>query len=273
MAVITLVSAKCSPGVSTTAAVLAYVWPRPVLLADCDPGGGDLAAGWLGQWLVDGDIGVDRGLLSYATATRHASTAESDALEPHLQAVPVAPQARLLRGLDGQVQHTALGAASWQRLAAALREQALSGRADVLIDAGRFGERTPRPLLAVADLTLLALRPLPRHVLAAAHVLGELAQRVEPDRLGIAALATTTAGTRDVRKTIGFPVSLELPDDPRTARVFSDGANAGEPPTSRSSLIRAATTAATRLGHVLNLRPAPPPEHTAETHAATGGQP
>ena len=37
MAMICLVSAKNSPGVTTTAVALAEVWPRPVLLAECDP--------------------------------------------------------------------------------------------------------------------------------------------------------------------------------------------------------------------------------------------
>ncbi|GAA5121461.1 hypothetical protein [Haloechinothrix salitolerans] len=259
MAVIVLLSPKCAPGVSTASAVLAYAWPCPVLLADCDPGGGDLAAGWLGQWLVDGHLTTDRGVLSYATATRHTRAGAADALEPHLQVVPVAPRARLLRGLDGQAQRTALDAASWQRLAHAVRERGATDHSDVLIDAGRFGGWTPRPLLNVADLTLLAVRPLARHVLAAAPALAELGRCVEPDRLGIAALATTTAGTRDIRKALGHRVNLELPDDPRTARVFSDGVNAGEPFTLRSSLVRAATTAGTRLHHALNLRPPPPP--------------
>lgn len=267
MAIIALLSAKCSPGVSTAVAALAYTWPRPVVLADCDPGGGDLGGGWLGQWLVDGGIGVDRGLLSYATATRHATPTGASDLEPHLQAVPVAPHARLLRGLDGLAQHTAIGAACWQRLAHALHELSASGQADVLIDGGRYGAWTPRPLLGIADLTLLAVRPLARHVLASGQVIGDLARWVEPGRLGLAVLATSTGGTRDVRKAIGYPVGLELPDDPRTARVFSDGANAGEP-SARSPLTRAATSASARLSQALNIRPAPPP---AAEVAGSGG--
>lgn len=269
MAVITVLSAKCSPGVSTTAAALAYSWPRPIVLADCDPGGGDLATGWLGHWLVDGYLGVDRGLLGYATATRHAPMGEPDAVEPHLQAVPVAPHVQLLRGLDGQAQHTAIGAASWRRLGEALRKRSASARADVVIDAGRFGPWTPPPLVELADLTLLAVRPLARHVLAAVHALPELARRVEPDRLQIAVLATTTTGTRDVRKALGHPIGLELPEDPRAAAVFSDGVNAGEPPT-RSPLIRATAATASRLCHALNLSP---PPHTGQTAAAPPERP
>ena len=38
MAILLLTSAGGSPGVTTLAVGLALTWPRPVLLADCDPG-------------------------------------------------------------------------------------------------------------------------------------------------------------------------------------------------------------------------------------------
>ena len=38
MAILILTSAGGSPGVTTLAVGLALTWPRPVLLADCDPG-------------------------------------------------------------------------------------------------------------------------------------------------------------------------------------------------------------------------------------------
>lgn len=277
MAVITLLSTKCSPGVSTATAALTYAWPHPVVLADCDPSGGDIVTGWLGQWLVDGRIAVDRGVLSHATATRHMTSGDPGELKPHLQPVPVAPHARVLRGLDGPAQHTALSEASWQRLARALREMSDSAGVDVLVDAGRFGVWTPRPLLAAADLTLLGMRPLARHVLASGRVLTELSRQVEPGRLGLAVLATTTDGSRDVCRAIGCPVGLELPEDVRTALVFSDGANAGEP-ARRSLLTRAAAAAAERLHQALNLRQPPPPRErihppaTVRASAETGGR-
>src|SRR3982074_1468642 len=42
MALIAIASDKGAPGVTTAALALAAVWPRPVLLAECDPAGGDL---------------------------------------------------------------------------------------------------------------------------------------------------------------------------------------------------------------------------------------
>ena len=42
VALIAVAADKGAPGVTTTAVALAAVWPRPVLLAECDPAGGDL---------------------------------------------------------------------------------------------------------------------------------------------------------------------------------------------------------------------------------------
>mgnify|MGYP001003888136 CR=1 FL=1 len=39
---ISIASAKGSPGASTSAHVLAAVWPRPAVLAELDPAGSDL---------------------------------------------------------------------------------------------------------------------------------------------------------------------------------------------------------------------------------------
>ena len=59
---------KGAPGVTTTALALAAVWPRPVLLAECDPAGGDLVYRLPGE----GSDRLDprRGLLSLAVAAR-----------------------------------------------------------------------------------------------------------------------------------------------------------------------------------------------------------
>jgi hypothetical protein len=68
MALVAVAAGKGAPGVTTSSVVLAAVWPRPVLLAECDPAGGDLvyrfpAAG-------GGRLDPRRGLLSLAVAAR-----------------------------------------------------------------------------------------------------------------------------------------------------------------------------------------------------------
>src|SRR6266516_3751817 len=74
MALIAIAADKGSPGVTTTSVALAAVWPRPVLLAECDPAGGDLV-----YRLPGGDgqrLDSRRGLLSLAVAARRG-------LRPH----------------------------------------------------------------------------------------------------------------------------------------------------------------------------------------------
>ena len=53
------------------ALALTLVWPRPVLLVEADPAGGDVMAGYL-----RGQVTCDRGLLQLAIAARHGRLAE-----------------------------------------------------------------------------------------------------------------------------------------------------------------------------------------------------
>ena len=68
MALIAVAADKGAPGVTTTSVALAAVWPRPVLLAECDPAGGDLV-----YRLPSADgtrLDPRRGLLSLAVSAR-----------------------------------------------------------------------------------------------------------------------------------------------------------------------------------------------------------
>ena len=66
MAILLLTSTSGSPGVTTLAVGLALTWPRPILLADCDPGAHQaILAGYLAGRSVNG-----RGLLRVAEAHR-----------------------------------------------------------------------------------------------------------------------------------------------------------------------------------------------------------
>ena len=68
MALIVIAADKGAPGVTTTALALAAVWPRPVLLAECDPAGGDLVYRFPA---ADGSaLDPRRGLMTLAVAAR-----------------------------------------------------------------------------------------------------------------------------------------------------------------------------------------------------------
>lgn len=112
--VVALVGAKAAPGATTSMLALALGWPRPVLVVDADLAGGDVVAGWLA-----GRVGLDRSLLSFAAATRHADTAIPADLGPHVVTVPDAPGVMVLPGLAHAGQAGGLDNRLWGRLVAA----------------------------------------------------------------------------------------------------------------------------------------------------------
>lgn len=243
MSVVAVVSGKASPGTTTSAAALAWAWPSPVVLADCDPAGGDLTAGWVSGWVLSGWLRRDLGVLSFATATRHERSVSQETLRSHLQSVPEAPRVRLLAGLQDAAHASSVGESGWRRLADVLAE--LSDM-DAIVDTGRVGPSTPWPVLWRADLVLVAVRPLPRHVIAARAALGVLRRQVDPGRLGLLECAASPAADRALTRALDVPVWVELPEDRRVAAVFSDGLE--EPfGLARSRFARAAQSAAERL--------------------------
>jgi hypothetical protein len=149
MALIAVAADKGAPGVTTTALALAAVWPRPVLLAECDPAGGDLV-----YRLPTGDGGrLDprRGLLSLAVAARRG-------LQPqqtweHVQ--------KLHGGLDvlTGVTNADQGAGLNLLWGPVGRVLAANAQADVIADCGRLGVDGPLyDLLAEAQLIVLVAR-------------------------------------------------------------------------------------------------------------------
>lgn len=147
---ITVAAAKGSPGVTTSARVLAAVWPTDVVLADLDPAGGDLAL--LGRTPDGGVLDPDRGLLSLAAQARRGLSPEI--LDDHLQ--PIDGGLPVLCGVTGPEQMTGIGPV-WPALAAYLA--AVPGR-DVLVDCGRLTPGSPvLPVVHASDVLLLVARP------------------------------------------------------------------------------------------------------------------
>jgi hypothetical protein len=131
MSLITFISAKGSPGVSTAVTTLASLWPRPVVAADLDIVGGDIA---LRHRTGDGSpLQENRGLMSLGAALRSGD--QSD-LDDHLQATE--DGLLVLTGVSTPGQTRGLGTA-WPHIGAALRAH----DADVLVDGGRFVPGSP----------------------------------------------------------------------------------------------------------------------------------
>jgi cellulose biosynthesis protein BcsQ len=258
MAMIVLLSAKCAPGVTTSVAALAYSWPAPVVVADCDPQGGDLAAGWLADSFLKGWLHPDRGVLSFATATRHDTEPNKDILAAHLQVIEPAKHAWILTGLSNPAQGYAIGDDGWRRISTALAQLSRDTHnpVDVVVDCGRISPATPWPLIAAADLVLLAIRPVHRDLISARPAIEMLRRSVPLDRLGVALCLATTTGVITARNLLRVNVGLALPEDRHAAAVFSDGVEASRR-LDRSALVRAARQAATHLRQALAPRQQP----------------
>ncbi|WP_240809661.1 hypothetical protein [Actinomadura sp. WMMA1423] len=154
MALIALAADKGAPGVTTAAVALGAVWPRPVLVAECDQAGGDLvyrlpAAQPDGD--ADGMLNPSRGLLSLAATARRGL--RPDQVAEHCQ--------RLLGGLDVLVGVTNAEQAQAMTWLWGPLGRAFAGLApvDVIADCGRIGAASPLiDLMHEADLVVLLTR-------------------------------------------------------------------------------------------------------------------
>lgn len=126
MSLITFVSAKGSPGVTTTVTSLAALWPGDVVAADLDPVGGDFALRLRADENVP--LAESRGLVSLGAALRGG---DDTSLDDHAQTTEDGLQ--VLVGVSSPGQVRGLGTA-WPHIGRVMA--AYPG--DVLVDAGRY---------------------------------------------------------------------------------------------------------------------------------------
>ena len=240
MTVFALASAGGSPGVTTTALALALGWPSQVIMAECDPSGGDALAG-----LLSGHLPARTGLLPLALEAGGGAEVPADALWRQLIELDEERNCLLLAGISDPRQSAALQS-SLPWIADAL--QAL--RADVLADCGRLDAvAAVRPVLSAASLAVLVLRPTLRQVSRAVPRVEMLTNLVGRERVVALLVGEGTASGREIARSLGVPVAGQLPDDPKTAGVLSDGLGSRRALDSRP-LLRAATAAGRRLRDV-----------------------
>ncbi|MCA2224265.1 hypothetical protein [Nonomuraea aurantiaca] len=210
MALIVLAADKGAPGVTTAATALAAVWPRPVLLAECDPAGGDLA-----YRLPAADGGVlnpGKGLLTLAATARRG-------LEPaqiHQHTQKIVGGLDVLAGLTHGEQAAGL-TWLWGPLGRAL---AAIPDADVIADCGRLGGHPQLgDLMAQAEQVVLLTRATLDHV---AH----LRERLSITKAhGVAVIADPRnyrSSIDDVRRIVGPSVKFVhgLAHDPKGAELL-----------------------------------------------------
>jgi hypothetical protein len=149
MALIAVAADKGAPGVTTACVALAAVWPRPVLLAECDPAGGDLV--YRLPAAARGPLDPGRGLLSLAVAARRGIG--PDQVLEHTQ--KVSGGIDVLVGVVTAEQGSGLEPL-WGPVGAALARLPDS---DVIADCGRIGVDGPHyDLLAYASSVVLITR-------------------------------------------------------------------------------------------------------------------
>lgn len=224
MTVVALLSAKHSPGTTTSALALALAAGDRALVVEADPHGGDIAA--------RARVPLEPGLLTMAAAGRHAASP----LPIHAQPLPSGVQA-VIAPTDPDQASTALAAIA-SRLVPALPSDG-----DAFVDCGRWSPVTAvTTLLATCDMVVMVTEPTVagiEHVLARRDALRSVARR----------LAVLLVGDRpydpgDVEAALDLPAVGPLPVDPRGALDVY----AGPPrPARKSGLCRAARSSLDRL--------------------------
>lgn len=219
MAIYTLMSPGDSPGVTTTALALSYALSGRVLLAECDPKGGNVLHGFL-----TGRLGnVDGGLLELAMAIAH--NPNPAVLWEHV--VPLDQHARewlLLPGIRDP-RHAPQLDLAWDAIIEVFKAAA-GDTVDVVADVGQVGRPdTPMKLIAHSDLAVMLLRPSMRQVAAARPRLDAIGRYVGtsvPVALGL--VGSGDYSDKQISKALyGLPIIARLPHDPRSAALLSDG--------------------------------------------------
>lgn len=211
-----LVSAGGSPGVSTTAVAMGGIWPDPAVVVDTDPSGGDILAG------AGGVIPAERNVLELVRLGRQGRL--PDVLESQISLLPSGTAVVAGLGHPGQS-----AGVPWALLAEGL---ASVTHRDVVVDLGRWMmPYLPSPLLRACDVVLLVVRTRLRAVRRAERVLPLIRDELDRGVPGTGALGLLVVTDRgpyapaDIGERLKIDVLGALPFDPRTAAVFSDGAD------------------------------------------------
>jgi hypothetical protein len=252
MAILILTSAGGSPGVTTLALGLAITWPRPVLLADCDPGAHQaVLAGYL-----HGQSSSGKGLLRVAEAHRDRRALREVVIDQCLPLTGEDGDRRLfLPGFTKPGSASHFGAV-WEDLADTF-DRLGDVDLDVIVDAGRIGPSgLPTPLVERSALTTLVLGSTLRAVTSARVHLPTITDHSRLStsarrQFGLVVVGEGRPyGRGEISKTLGVPVIADIARDPQAAAHLSDGA-----PRPRrfdwSPLVRSLRGAATMLAATL----------------------
>ena len=225
MAILLLTSTSGSPGVTTVAIGLALTWPRPVLLADCDPGAHQaILAGYL-----SGRSSSGKGLLRVAEAHRDRRPLREVILDQTLPLSDEGETRRLfLAGFTkpGSAAHFGV---VWEDLAEAF-DRLADVDIDVIIDCGRMrAEGPPIALVERSAVTAVVLSSTLRSIMSARVHLPTLRDHprlasTNPRHLGLIVVGEGQPyRSGEIAKALDVPVITSIAHDRRTAAHLSDG--------------------------------------------------
>lgn len=245
-----IASIKGAPGVTSTALAVAAAWPRPVVLVEADPAGGDLA--YRVRPAHGTALAAGQGLVQLAAAVRAGG--EPTGLEVTGQAQTLACGVSVVQGVSTAAQARGL-AGLWATIAAACRRADV----DVIVDLGRLDRSSAvLPIAAACDVLLPVATATLDSVMHLAEGIGDLSGALvthRPVTIRPVVVGPDVDGVRDcgdvdeLLDQRGMPAlpALPVPYDPRgLVRLES-----GERPTGRrarsSLLMRSAAAIADEL--------------------------
>jgi hypothetical protein len=223
VAIIALVSGKGAPGVTTAALACTLSWHRRLVLAECDPAGGSILAGYLG-----GALDGRRGLGEVAVAELRDGNLEAH-FWSQLVDLDAPRRERLL--LPGVVDAAQAGSVTplWQRFADFFGTlERGQPPFDVLVDCGRIEvPNPPWPLLRAAATVLVVTGARLADLSATRGAVRTIERDFTDHRVPAGNLRLLVVGDghpkSEISKTMRLPVIGHLPDDPRTAEVLTHG--------------------------------------------------
>lgn len=248
---ISLVSVRHGPGVSTAALALGWTWARTAVVAECDPAGGEalLALDGAGEY---GRGGLHEMLISARLMPlEHAMWAQ-------VVGLPDGTGRHFL--LPGPRSHRESATVDWDRVA---RLFAGYDTVDVLADCGGVtAAGFARPVLMAADLVVVLVRNDARSVRSTFWSVDRLREEIGAagrGESGMVGVAVSQDGglveqwpVREIDAQLrpaGLPVIGELPWDPAAAAVLAHGRPTGRR-FSTSPLMRAATRLGREIGQL-----------------------
>lgn len=243
MTVITVCSAKGAPGVTTISCAIAAVWPadRGVVIAECDPSGGDLAARF--------GLSAKRGMTSLVLDARHSNSLVPLQMRDHLQTLPGGLE--LLAGPIGAGASRTVDSQLGQCIDRLLEQREVDSLAqvDFVLDCGRIqaGAVGQVAALAASDHVLVVVSPTVEAVASTRWIAERLGRgQTSGSSAGLVVVGEGPVPPSQAASALDLELLAEIPEDRiGAAALRGDAVRSGR--LARSTLVSCARTLVVNL--------------------------